>query len=164
MDSGNSELRKTALTIGQDRINKRLKRIKKLKEENKGKEQKKQENDINDLRTQLKKAQAGLDYAIKNDNEVVKDSMLDEIAEIESQLEQFSGVTRTLSGELAELLAERDLLKIGLQEETIDIRIRKEAYKSFLKHNLEDAKLSTDKTPTLKMLLNCVIEYFLTMH
>ena len=55
LDSGNSELRKTALTIGQDRINKRLKRIKKLKEENKGKEQKKQENDINDLRTQLKR-------------------------------------------------------------------------------------------------------------
>ena len=80
--------------------------------------------------------------------------MLDEIAEIESQLDQFSGVTRTLSGELAELLAEREFLKIGLQEETIDIRLRKEAYKSFLKHNLEDAKLSTDKTPTLKMLLN----------
>ena len=28
LDSGNSELRKTALTIGQDQINKRLKRIK----------------------------------------------------------------------------------------------------------------------------------------
>jgi hypothetical protein len=154
LDSGNSELRKTAMTIGQDRINKRLKKIKKLKEVNTGKEQKKQEGDITDLRTQLKKAQAGLDFAVKTNNEVVKDLMLDEIAEIESQLDGFSGVTRTLSGELAELFEERDLLKIGLLEETIDMRIRKEAYKSFLKHNLEDGQLSTDKTPTLKMLLN----------
>ena len=72
-----------------------------------------------------------MDYAIKNDNEVVKDSMLDEIAEIESQLDQFSGVTRTLSGELAELFAERDLLKSVYKKKRSIYEFEKKAYKVF---------------------------------
>ena len=154
LDSGNSELRKTALTIGQDRINKRLKKIQKLKTQDKNAPKAPTDHKMEDLLANLKKAQAGLAHAVKSGNDYVKELLQDQIIELEQKLEGFSNKTRNLSDELKSLAEEKELIKIGLKEETIDMRIRKEAYKSFLEHNLEDSKLSSNKTPTLKMLLN----------
>ena len=153
LDGGKGELRKTAVTIAQGRLHQRLMRISQQKNAKKSDKKEATEGSTS-LFAQLQEAQQSLQFARKTNNSFLLKASEERIAEIEAAMGSKPSPEVEVSSEMRALLYERDLLRVALKDSGLDYRTRKEAYKTFVTHNLEDSSLSDDKTPTLKMLLN----------
>ncbi len=161
LDGGNPKLRETAITIGQALLNDVVPTLRAETQQDQAEEQGSTEEE---LKTQAKEIKA-IEKEIRDTNEMLSlakqlknvkmtDTALATLKDLNKRKEELTGVTKDEKHLQDELSSFTTFFKQAVREETLHLNVRKEVYKSFWMHNLETPLLSTNKTETLKLLLN----------
>ena len=160
LEGGHPKLRETAITIAQKRLNADIDIIReaRLTQETSANASSSTKAELSpmDQATQKEIADANemLKIGIQMGNQLMIDAAKETLADLKRSVGDASS---TVKSDLVapELESVHILLKRALEEETFHINVRKEVYKSFWMHNLEDAKMDlVDKTSTFKLFLN----------
>ena len=162
LDGGNAKLRETAISITQERIAETMLLIASQKNalsQEVTESEKQRHEALEKLEIEMAEAQKMLLLGGENKLQKMIDMANGLIADINDRKAELDKGKPKLGFLLDMLWKERELLKKALKEETLHINVRKEVYRTYYTHNLQDTSLSSDKTATLKWLLNLRDKY-----
>ena len=167
LDGGNPKLRETAVVIAQQRLNHVMtslipseKPVVKKSEETASTVVKtaKQITEIEQIEKEIQDATDMLELGQQNKSSSIVDIALATLKELNERKATVTGTVAETpvekSAALSEFTSLKSLLRQVLTGEDLHLNVRREVYKTFWMHNLEDAKRSSDKTPTFTLFLN----------
>jgi hypothetical protein len=161
LDGGNPKLRETAITIGQSRLNDVVPTLRTEKPKDQAEDQGATKEELMTKAAEIKainkeihdtNEMLSLGKQLENSNMI--DMAMATLRDLNKRKEKLTGVSKDEKSLQDEFSSLKAFFKQAVREETLHLNVRKEVYKSFWMHNLESPLLSTDKTDTLKLLLN----------